>query len=160
MPIHFKCRYCDSKLSITRRKGGLQVQCPSCYKYVRVPTLPDENQPSTQTKPEAALPEKGPLIKQKENPLESMNPDMILGATAKGLPAPPPPPVYFDEFDDDNPIFDVVQLSSAEGQELSGAITWKRLLKSKKTILIIVIAFLIGFLAGFTIHYLSVAKTA
>jgi hypothetical protein len=160
MPIHFKCKYCDSKLSITRRKGGLQVQCPSCYKYVRVPTLPNDNQTPSQAKPEAATPEKVPITKPKENALESMNPDMILGSPAKGLPAPPPPPVYFDEFDDDNPIFDVVQLSSADGQNLSGAITWKNLLKSKKTILIILIAFLLGFLAGFTIHYLSAARNA
>jgi hypothetical protein len=68
--------------------------------------------------------------------------------------SPPPPPVYFDEFDDDNPMFDVVQLTSP-GQESSGPIPWKRLLQSNKTILIIVITFLFGFLAGFVIHSLS-----
>lgn len=152
MPIHFKCKYCDSKLSITRRKGGLQVQCPACYKYVRVPTLPDGNLPPAQAKPEAMTPEKAPLIKAKENALESMNPDMVLGSPIKSLPAPPPPPVYFDEFDDDNPAFDVVQLSSADGQDSSVAIPWSVMLKSNKTILIIVLAFLVGFLSGFAVH--------
>lgn len=155
MPIHFKCKYCDSKLSITRRKGGLQVQCPACYKYVRVPTLPDGNPPPAQVKPEAVTPEKAPLIKAKENALESMNPDMILGSPTKNLPPPPPPPVYFDEFDDDNPAFDVVQLSSADGQDSSGVIPWNKLLKSNKTIIVIVITFLVGFLAGFAVHYFS-----
>jgi len=155
MPIHFKCKYCDSKLSITRRKGGLQVQCPACYKYVRVPTLPEGNTAPEKVKPEAVAPEKGSLIKSKENALESMNPDMVLGTPKKGLPTPPPPPVYFDEFDDDNPAFDVVQLSSAEGQDSLGAIPWKKLLKSNKTMLIIVVTFLVGFLAGFTVHYFS-----
>ena len=80
---------------------------------------------------------------------------MILLDPTKSLPAPPPPPVYFDEYDDDNPAFDVVQLSSADGQDSSGTIPWSKLLKSNKTILIIVLAFLIGFLAGFAVHYFS-----
>lgn len=155
MPIHFKCKYCDSKLSITRRKGGLQVQCPACYKYVRVPTLPEGNTAPVLLKPEVISPEKGPIIKLKENALESMNTDLVLGTPKKGLPAPPPPPVYFDEFDDDNPAFDVVQLSSLEGQHSLGAIPWKILLKSNKTMIIIVITFLVGFLAGFAVQYLS-----
>lgn len=157
MPIHFRCKYCDSKLSITRRKGGLQVQCPSCYKYVRVPALTEGSATTpAQIKPEAVVPEKKPLVKAKENALESMNPDMILGVPSKGLPAPPPPPVYFDEFDDDNPLYDVVQLNPADSQNALGPITWKNLLKSKKTILVIVMAFAVGFLAGFTVHYFSI----
>jgi len=154
MPIHFRCKYCDSKLSITRRKGGLQVQCPSCYKYVKVPAVADGIPTPSKVIPEAVVPEKAPLTKAKENVLESMNPDMILATPSKGMLFPPPPPVYFDEFDDDNPVFDVVQLTSS-GQESSGPIPWKKLLQSNKTILIIVITFLFGFLAGFVIHSLS-----
>ena len=154
MPIHFRCKYCDSKLSITRRKGGLQVQCPSCYKYVKVPAVADGIPTPSKVIPEAVVPEKAPLTKAKENALESMNPDMILATPSKGMLFPPPPPVYFDEFDDDNPVFDVVQLTSS-GQESSGPIPWKKLLQSNKTILIIVITFLFGFLAGFVIHSLS-----
>ncbi len=154
MPIHFRCKYCDSKLSITRRKGGLQVQCPSCYKYVKVPAVADGIPTTAKLPPEAVVPEKAPLTKAKENALESMNPDMILATPSKGMLFPPPPPVYFDEFDDDNPVFDVVQLTSS-GQESSGPIPWKKLLQSNKTILIIVITFLFGFLAGFVIHSLS-----
>jgi len=154
MPIHFRCKYCDSKLSITRRKGGLQVQCPSCYKYVKVPAVADGIPTPSKVIPEAVVPEKAPLTKAKENALESMNPDMILATPSKGMLSPPPPPVYFDEFDDDNPMFDVVQLTSS-GQESSGPIPWKKLLQSNKTILIIVITFLFGFLAGFVIHSLS-----
>ena len=154
MPIHFRCKYCDSKLSITRRKGGLQVQCPSCYKYVIVPAVADGIPTPGKVIPEAVVPEKTPLTKAKENALESMNPDMILATPSKGMLSPPPPPVYFDEFDDDNPMFDVVQLTSS-GQESAGPIPWKKLLQSNKTILIIVITFIIGFLAGFVIHSLS-----
>lgn len=154
MPIHFRCKYCDSKLSITRRKGGLQVQCPSCYKYVKVPAVADGIPTSAKVIPETVVPEKAPSIKAKENALESMNPDMILATPSKGMLSPPPPPVYFDEFDDDNPMFDVVQLTSS-GQESTGPIPWKRLLQSNKTILIIVITFIIGFLAGFVIHSLA-----
>ncbi|MEI7854646.1 MAG: hypothetical protein WCJ06_13115 [Planctomycetota bacterium] len=154
MPIHFRCKYCDSKLSITRRKGGLQVQCPSCYKYVIVPAVAD-GIPTTPAKvaPETVVPEKAHLTKAKENALESMNPDMILSTPTKGALSPPPPPVYFDEFDDDNPMFDVVQLT-ASGQD-TGPIPWKKLLQSNKTILIIVITFVIGFLAGFVINSLA-----
>ncbi|RLS25039.1 MAG: hypothetical protein DWH70_05995 [Planctomycetota bacterium] len=154
MPIHFRCNYCDSKLSITRRKGGLQVQCPSCYKYIKVPAVADGVPTPAKVTPETVVPEKAPLIKAKENALESMNPDKILATPSKGMLSPPPPPVYFDEFDDDNPMFDVVQLTSS-GQEFTGPIPWKKLLQSNKTILIIVITFVIGFLAGFVIHYLS-----
>ena len=154
MPIHFRCNYCDSKLSITRRKGGLQVQCPSCYKYVKVPAIADGIPTPAKVTSEAVVPEKAPLIKAKENALESMNPDMILATPPKGTLSPPPPPVYFDEFDDDNPMFDVVQLTSS-GQEFTGPIPWKKLLQSNKTILIIVITFAVGFLAGFVIHSLS-----
>jgi len=154
MPIHFRCKYCDSKLSITRRKGGLQVQCPSCYKYVKVPNLADGIPIPGKTPTEAVVPEKARLTKGKENALESMNPDKILSTPTKGALSPPPPPVYFDEFDDDNPMFDVVQLTSS-GQESSGPIPWKKLLQSNKTILIIVVTFGIGFLAGFVIHSLS-----
>ena len=153
MPIHFRCKYCDSKLSITRRKGGLQVQCPSCYKYVKVPAVADGSPTTAKGTTEAVVPGKAPLSKAKENALESMNPDMILANPTKGMLFPPPPPVYFDEFDDDNPMFDVVQLT-ASGQESSGPIPWKKLLQSNKTILIIVITFLFGFLAGFVIHSL------
>lgn len=154
MPIHFRCKYCDSKLSITRRKGGLQVQCPSCYKYVKVPTVADGIPIPSKVIPEAVVPEKKPLTKPKENALESMNPDMILATPSKGMLSPPPPPVYFDEFDDDNPMFDVVQLTSS-GQESTGPIPWKKLLQSNKTILIIVITFIIGFLAGLVINSLT-----
>jgi hypothetical protein len=154
MPIHFRCKYCDSKLSITRRKGGLQVQCPSCYKYVKVPAVADGIPTPAKATSETVVPEKAPSIKAKENALESMNPDMILATPSKGMLSPPPPPVYFDEFDDDNPMFDVVQLTSS-GQESTGPIPWKRLLQSNKTILIIVITFIIGFLAGFVIHSLA-----
>lgn len=154
MPIHFRCKYCDSKLSITRRKGGLQVQCPSCYKYVKVPAVADGIPTPAKVTPETVVPEKAPLTKAKENALESMNPDMILATPSKGMLSPPPPPVYFDEFDDDNPMFDVVQLTSS-GQEFTGPIPWKKLLQSKKTILIIVITFIIGFLAGLVIHSLA-----
>ncbi len=154
MPIHFRCKYCDSKLSITRRKGGLQVQCPSCYKYVKVPAVADGIPTPAKVNPETVVPEKAPLTKAKENALESMNPDMILATPSKGMLSPPPPPVYFDEFDDDNPMFDVVQLTSS-GQEFTGPIPWKKLLQSKKTILIIVITFIIGFLAGLVIHSLA-----
>jgi hypothetical protein len=153
MPIHFRCKYCDSKLSITRRKGGLQVQCPSCYKYVKVPAVPDGYPTPANITPEVMAPKKAPLTKAKENALESMNPDMILATPSKGMLSPPPPPVYFDEFDDDNPMFDVVQLTSS-GQEFTGPIPWKKLLQSNKTILIIVITFVFGFLAGFVIHHL------
>jgi len=103
--------------------------------------------------PETVVPEKAPLTKAKENALESMNPDMILSTPTKGILSPPPPPVYFDEFDDDNPMFDVVQLTSS-GQD-TGPIPWKKLLQSNKTILIIVITFVIGFLAGFVINSLA-----
>jgi len=154
MPIHFRCKYCDSKLSITRRKGGLQVQCPSCYKYVKVPAVADGIPTHAKLTPETVVPEKAPLTKAKENALESMNPDMILSTPTKGVLSPPPPPVYFDEFDDDNPMFDVVQLTSS-GQEFTGPIPWKKLLQSNKTILIIVITFVIGFLAGFVINSLA-----
>lgn len=154
MPIHFRCNYCDSKLSITRKKGGLQVQCPSCYKYVRVPTLTEGNATPAQIKPEAvSVAEKKPLVKVKENALESMNPDMVLGSPTKDLPVPPAPPVYFDEFDDENPLYDVVQLSPADSQNAIGPITFRNLLKSKKVIIIIVMAFLVGFLAGFAVTY-------
>lgn len=153
MPIHFRCKYCDSKLSITRRKGGLQVQCPSCYKYVKVPAVADGSPTTAKGTTEAVVPGKAPLSKAKENALESMNPDMILANPTKGMLFPPPPPVYFDEFDDDNPMFDVVQLTSS-GQEFTGPIPWKKLLQSNKTILIIVITFAVGFLAGFVIHSL------
>jgi len=153
MPIHFRCKYCDSKLSITRRKGGLQVQCPSCYKYVIVPAVADGIPTSAKMATETVVPEKAPLTKAKENALESMNPDMILATPTKGILSPPPPPVYFDEFDDDNPMFDVVQLTSS-GQD-TGPIPWNKLLQSNKTILIIVITFVIGFLAGFVINSLA-----
>jgi hypothetical protein len=153
MPIHFRCKYCDSKLSITRRKGGLQVQCPSCYKYVIVPAVADGIPTPAKMAPETVVPEKAPLTKAKENALELMNPDMILATPTKGILSPPPPPVYFDEFDDDNPMFDVVQLTSS-GQD-TGPIPWKKLLQSNKTILIIVITFVIGFLAGFVINSLA-----
>jgi hypothetical protein len=84
-----------------------------------------------------------------------MNPDMVLGSPTKDLPVPPPPPVYFDEFDDENPLYDVVQLSPADSQNALGTITLRKLLTSKKVIIIIVMAFSVGFLAGFAVHYFS-----
>ena len=132
---------------------SMQVQCPSCYKYVIVPAVADGISTPAKMAPETVVPEKAPLTKAKENALESMNPDMILATPTKGILSPPPPPVYFDEFDDDNPMFDVVQLTSS-GQD-TGSIPWKKLLQSNKTILIIVITFVIGFLAGFVINSLA-----
>jgi biopolymer transport protein ExbD/phage FluMu protein Com len=39
MPIQFRCQHCNQKLSITRRKAGSDVKCPTCAKPIRVPTL-------------------------------------------------------------------------------------------------------------------------
>ncbi|MCS7022566.1 MAG: hypothetical protein NZ703_04820 [Gemmataceae bacterium] len=39
MPIHFRCRHCRVRLSITRRKAGMQITCPSCTQQIRVPRL-------------------------------------------------------------------------------------------------------------------------
>ncbi|NBS89511.1 hypothetical protein EBS67_05845, partial [bacterium] len=103
----------------------------------------------------AVVPEKKPLVKVKENALEAMNPDMVLGSPTKDLPVPPPPPVYFDEFDDENPLYDVVQLSPADSQNALSPIPWKKLLKSKKVVIIIVMAFSVGLLAGLAFHYFS-----
>ena len=104
MPIHFRCKYCDSKLSITRRKGGLQVQCPSCYKYVKVPAVADGTPTTAKGTPEGVVPGKAPLIKAKENALESMNPDMILANPTKGMLFPPPPPAAQKPPDSNQPL--------------------------------------------------------
>lgn len=149
MPIHFKCKYCDSKLSITRKKAGLQVQCPACYKYLVVPPLPEEKSSSAPKLTPQTTQSPAP-DKKKPNSLETMNPDIVLGTTSKSIPAPPPPPVYFDEFDDDNPIYDVVQLSPNDM-----SITWQKLLRSKKAIILTIVTFIVGFLAGFATHFLT-----
>lgn len=39
MPIQFRCTHCNQRLSVTRRKAGAEVACPSCAKQVRVPTI-------------------------------------------------------------------------------------------------------------------------
>ncbi|REK25412.1 MAG: biopolymer transporter ExbD [Planctomycetota bacterium] len=39
MPIQFRCSHCRQRLSVTRRKAGQQVSCPTCEETVRVPTL-------------------------------------------------------------------------------------------------------------------------
>lgn len=39
MPIQFRCQHCNQKLSITRRKAGSDVTCPTCANPIRVPTL-------------------------------------------------------------------------------------------------------------------------
>jgi biopolymer transport protein ExbD len=39
MPIQFRCSTCQQLLSISRRKAGQQVFCPSCTAVLQVPTL-------------------------------------------------------------------------------------------------------------------------
>jgi biopolymer transport protein ExbD len=45
MPIRFRCPKCSQKLSISRRKAGLEVSCPSCGGRLRVP-LEDQRGPA------------------------------------------------------------------------------------------------------------------
>lgn len=57
MPIVFRCQQCRQKLSITSRKAGEQVRCPSCAAQVRVPTLAEIA--ARQPPPEAGPPRAG-----------------------------------------------------------------------------------------------------
>ncbi len=151
MPIHFRCKHCDSKLSITRRKTGVQIQCPSCYKYLVVPALPDNSRVINPVANNPTPLKKTPA-KTDPNDFEFINPDLVLKPKSKELPAPPPPPVYFDEFDDENPMFDVVQLDSLGINSASIAISWQKLFKSNKTIIVVIVSFLLGFISGFLIY--------
>ena len=41
MPIRFRCRQCGQSLSISRRKAGATVDCPTCGSAVLVPLEPE-----------------------------------------------------------------------------------------------------------------------
>ncbi len=43
MPIQFRCTTCNKLLSIARRKGGQNIECPVCGAFIRVP---EEIQPT------------------------------------------------------------------------------------------------------------------
>ncbi|MEZ6068521.1 MAG: biopolymer transporter ExbD [Planctomycetaceae bacterium] len=39
MPIQFRCHNCKQVLSITSKKAGVKISCPSCREETRVPTM-------------------------------------------------------------------------------------------------------------------------
>jgi biopolymer transport protein ExbD len=57
MPIQFRCTHCNQRLSVTRRKAGAEVACPSCAKQVRVPTLDEARSAAAGRGPASAEPQ-------------------------------------------------------------------------------------------------------
>jgi biopolymer transport protein ExbD len=51
VPIQFRCHKCRQVLSITSKKAGLMVNCPSCREATRVPTMEDVQAAIAQQKP-------------------------------------------------------------------------------------------------------------
>jgi len=57
--IRFRCKYCDRKLEVDPKGGGLRVPCPECGRIIRIPThkestlhldMPPEEMDITRTK--------------------------------------------------------------------------------------------------------------
>lgn len=63
MPIGFRCHHCNQKLSVSRKKAGADVTCPTCAETTTVPTLAEaaaakrEQQQLDEADPDATLPE-------------------------------------------------------------------------------------------------------
>lgn len=51
MPIHFRCTSCQLLLSITRRKAGQPVNCPSCGAKIVVPTIEEAQRAAGEAAP-------------------------------------------------------------------------------------------------------------
>lgn len=144
MPILFRCGNCRRKLSITRKKVGVQIQCPGCYKYITVPSIPE----GTQTKKAATTPP--PRANTPSNALESMNPEHIFQTPSNEKLTPPPPPVYLDEIEGDETGFDAVRIEPEE-QMLGngGTISWKAMIAIKKTWMVFAMGMVAGLGLGF-----------
>jgi len=145
MPILFRCGNCRRKLSITRKKVGIQIQCPGCYKYITVPSIPDNHQikkPSPTTRPST--------VSEASNSLEAMNPDQIFqNPSREDKLIPPPPPVYLDEIDGDEASYDAVQIEpEGVSTDLLTSVSWKAFLRIKKTLILIGVCLFLGLIVG------------
>lgn len=102
MPIQFRCNNCRQLLSVSRKKAGATVNCPSCKASIQVPELepsPAENEGAT-------------LVESPEPQAESRTPSTASEETLFA-PAPvvdaippiatPPKPSLDDEDEDEEP---------------------------------------------------------
>ena len=81
MPVRFRCTFCNTLLSIARRKSGMIIDCPKCKQKVTVPKPGDRPETATfedDNFEEFLVGDGGPLSEQP-------------GEEGPGAPAPKPP---------------------------------------------------------------------
>lgn len=110
MPIQFRCVHCRQRLSVTRRKAGHEVSCPTCDETIRVPSL-EEAQAALAVKESAAA--KPGITDQEESSPEEATPD------AAAAPSEPTPPA------DDSPAGESAPVSRTENVSGEIADLWR-----------------------------------
>jgi hypothetical protein len=151
MPIRFRCAYCNQLMGIARRKAGTVVRCPNCAGQVIVPS-PGPEQPVPQAVQQPAGVAPAPVL------FEGSDFDKLFEPNTVGVPpavnpqavspAPAPQPAPGSG---PMPIaaFDVEPIRAPAYQGPGVFLTPVKLtIVSVSIVILLGLAFLVGFLAG------------
>jgi hypothetical protein len=150
MPIRFRCAYCNQLMGISRRKAGTVVRCPNCAGQVIVPS-PATEQPVAQQPGPASAP--APALFEGSDFDKLFEPNTV-GAPQAPQPVAIPQPVSIPQplaFSNSPPAaaFDVdpVQVPGYRGPGIF-LTPVKLTILSVSVVVLLGLAFLIGFLVG------------
>lgn len=91
MPIQFRCHHCRQVLSISSKKAGTLVPCPSCREETRVPTMEEVHAALSAQKKKPDAPRKegeGEAVSAGERPAAAAVARVPLPSETAGGPAP------------------------------------------------------------------------
>jgi hypothetical protein len=146
MPIRFRCAYCNQLMGISRRKAGTVVRCPNCAGQVIVPSPAEQSVPQQP----ASAPAPAPVLFEGSDFDKLFEPNTVGAPQPASVPhpAPIPQPAPFS-----NPMaaaaFDVEPVPVPRYQGPGIFLTPLKLtILSVSVVILLGLAFLIGFLVG------------